>query len=287
MPLVNNTIIYIAGYGRSGSTLLDMVLSLHPDVVGTGELTNLFYEASQKRLDVLQWEKYTNSYTHEDLIENDRITKKMQFFPFCRSKKTNNLYRTIWDSVLDYGLGFNKAKFIVDSSKTTTLSLWRPLLLRKLGYRVKVIHLIRDVRAVMYSEGTKGSNVALEYGGKIRKNGGEFRVLLSWLWTNFVTRIIYGWNNDYTIFRYEEFTNNPTKSLVKLNEKIGSLLNPPLPNLSIPVVTNNLGISGNRLRRKNNIKIKPDEKWRDKLPAFYQRLAWLGFPVMRWFGYFK
>ena len=33
-------VLYIMGAGRSGSTLLDMVLGSHPDVRGAGELTN-------------------------------------------------------------------------------------------------------------------------------------------------------------------------------------------------------------------------------------------------------
>ena len=32
-------IIYVAGYGRSGSTLLDMMLASHPAVFGAGEMS--------------------------------------------------------------------------------------------------------------------------------------------------------------------------------------------------------------------------------------------------------
>lgn len=35
------TVLYIVGSGRSGSTLLDIVLGNHPDIQSTGELTNL------------------------------------------------------------------------------------------------------------------------------------------------------------------------------------------------------------------------------------------------------
>jgi hypothetical protein len=45
--LINNTmqIIYIMGSGHSGSTLLDIILGNHPDVVSVGELTYLVRDA--------------------------------------------------------------------------------------------------------------------------------------------------------------------------------------------------------------------------------------------------
>ena len=36
------TIIYIAGIGHSGSTLLDVLLGSHPDICGVGEIGRLF-----------------------------------------------------------------------------------------------------------------------------------------------------------------------------------------------------------------------------------------------------
>jgi len=38
----SRSLLYIAGYGRSGSTVLDIALSAHPDVVGVGELGKAF-----------------------------------------------------------------------------------------------------------------------------------------------------------------------------------------------------------------------------------------------------
>jgi hypothetical protein len=39
---VKKKILYIAGYSRSGSTILDIILSSHPQIFGTGELGYLF-----------------------------------------------------------------------------------------------------------------------------------------------------------------------------------------------------------------------------------------------------
>ena len=39
------TVLYIAGYGRSGSTVLDMLLGTHPRIIGGGELTHLFHHS--------------------------------------------------------------------------------------------------------------------------------------------------------------------------------------------------------------------------------------------------
>ena len=44
-------IIYIAGYGRSGSTILDVSLGQHDDIMGMGEFTNIFIEWENLRDD--------------------------------------------------------------------------------------------------------------------------------------------------------------------------------------------------------------------------------------------
>ena len=39
-------VLYIAGYGRSGSTILDIILDSHPDITAVGELTFLLDDAA-------------------------------------------------------------------------------------------------------------------------------------------------------------------------------------------------------------------------------------------------
>mgnify|MGYP001305928265 CR=1 FL=1 len=49
----NYKLVYIAGYGRSGSTLLDVILGMHPEIECNGELSYLFNIADdyQERCD--------------------------------------------------------------------------------------------------------------------------------------------------------------------------------------------------------------------------------------------
>ena len=42
------TIVYIAGYGRSGSTLLERILATHHSIEGLGETSSIFRSLSQE-----------------------------------------------------------------------------------------------------------------------------------------------------------------------------------------------------------------------------------------------
>lgn len=43
-------IIYIAGLGHSGSTILDMALGSHPNIIGLGEIYAVFNSKNYKNL---------------------------------------------------------------------------------------------------------------------------------------------------------------------------------------------------------------------------------------------
>ena len=63
--LISPTIIYIAGYGRSGSTVLDIMLGDHPRIFSGGELTYLFDDYKRARHFLLSNAKEGEFYVDE------------------------------------------------------------------------------------------------------------------------------------------------------------------------------------------------------------------------------
>ena len=68
-------IIYVAGYGRSGSTLIDIVLSNSSNITTVGEISNIFNELSD--ITNLKYSFYLNE-TLNDLNLKGKDSQSLQ-----------------------------------------------------------------------------------------------------------------------------------------------------------------------------------------------------------------
>ncbi len=159
MPLQRppTKIVYIAGYGRSGTTLLDTVLGNHPQMFGAGELTWLFRYASQgetctcgKALAACPvWASVLQRVATE--IGSDNLgmlaETSLQAETFRRDRKRESDHRTIWRAVFRAIHNLTDCPAVVDSSKSTRRTYHRLALLNQVpDTELYVIHLVRDPR---------------------------------------------------------------------------------------------------------------------------------------------
>jgi len=171
-------ILYIAGYGRSGSTLLEGLLGLHPSVFPMGE-SSRFWEMIQddsilcscgesvRRCEF--WGPVSRSILPAP-TEIRRILRLVRSVEGSRIKGPSANRQDLRD-YRDLMEGFfravleqvgEKTRFLVDSSKTAYGHANRPTVFhRHLGLDVRVIHLVRDIRGVACSM-KKGLNRNLE-----------------------------------------------------------------------------------------------------------------------------
>src|SRR5690625_654505 len=123
-------IIYISGYGRSGSTILEMSLSQHFYAFGCGELCNLFQSLIHNEhcecgepIEICSfWSSVLQDLT--DGIKDDReewhkITRKGE--RLCRGKEDLAVWSHLWRNVLRSISKKSGCDTIIDSSKTTRL----------------------------------------------------------------------------------------------------------------------------------------------------------------------
>jgi Sulfotransferase family len=147
-------VVYIAGLGHSGSTILDMSLGCHPSVVGMGELTSIL------NLNASQLEEKTPQLTcscREDVAGCPFWSQAIQ------SVKANSSrdYATKYQGLLEvFRAVYGDRHILVDSSKSL-----RPLSSIKTIADLRIIYLIRDVRGWIYSRHTMSdrSMVKLAY----------------------------------------------------------------------------------------------------------------------------
>lgn len=306
-------IIYIAGYGRSGSTLLEKLLNCQPAVCATGELANFFklYGSStslcscgETTLHCPVWSRVaenllSNGYSVKDYPACRKIQKKHEalwthggaFF-----SKNNKAYSDLMDSFFNAVTKSldNETSVLIDSSKTAYSTSYRPMAISQLGkYRVRVIHLVRDCRGVVWST-KKGLNRKLETGEKGNTALPVTRAMLGWAYGNIAAgRLKYHLGKDsYYLMRYEDLVENPVQSLKRLESFLNINLDHSInvaqkanesSGYELPAMHQ---LSGNRMRFNSKMVIQPDFIWKKKL----NRLTsfWLKailFPLMKKYGY--
>ncbi len=281
-------LFYIMGGGRSGSTVLAMALGTHPDIESVGEIKSWArHEGKPRDLNASPikkkfWNKVFDAYVENtggnpdfksleklcDLFDDN----KKGFLNTIKLRKSSKYkeYRVHCHALLNSIYRASGKKCILDSSK----SLPRAYnLLKNYHSGVKVIHLIRDPRGVMYS--SLKQNVE-------QKAKGPLKSLFDYIVLNVGSSILsLMFKKKVLKIRYEDFVLNPHKIfleiLIFLDLEPGKfLLHDPF---KCGVDAGNL-IDGNRVRKDGVVKIVEDNKWKSSLPLRYKFLAMmLGLPV--------
>lgn len=231
-------ILYIAGYGRCGSTVLATVLGNHPAMVSVGEVSYLYEDwadplrpcsCKERLAECGFWRGAvaagTSTTTSGRLI---RALERASFLPSLWlgrvSAKGREEYRVSQEQILGHALTRSGAAIVVDSSKSAQLTVGRPVALKKLaGKDVYFLHLVREGLATLESRVVTGSNWALE-GHAQESRLPTLRAVVGWVWSNCCASVImrrsFG-RRRYLLLRYEDFVADPATSLRKIGDFVG------------------------------------------------------------------
>lgn len=300
-------LLYIAGYGRSGSTILEAMLGTDPRVFPTGEMSRFWEMAQDPSIlcscgEPVQSCPLWGKVLQKVLPDSSRLgslRKLMRRVEGSRIKaerpSTDDLRAYEWItrrlfSALTKQLDTD-VRVLVDSSKTAYGHSNRPAMLHRVfpESEVRVLHLVRDVRGVAFSM-RKGLNRNLERNGK---GGGNllnfFRAIIGWTYANMraasLRRILP--RGRYLLVRYEDFVLSAPSVLGKILD----FLELGLPDGSSGQVLprgrfERHQLAGNRNRFDATIAIQPDFRWEKELKPLEKALALgLGWPLMKRFDY--
>lgn len=287
-------LIYIGPVGRSGSTLLDMIFGVHPDIESVGEIIN-YSEWFQKDLkcscgeQISQCSYWCRVRTKLSEIMEEPEKLKINFVPkfeqYLNILRFNSVQQAQKYGYYNYILfksilSVTKRNIIWDSSK----DIDRLIYLYRSGYfDIKVIHLVRDGRGTINSMSIPRMRLAVNPPQTIKP---QSSLKASVRWTLNHLRMLRFKNiisNDkYLLVRYEDLATNPQDEI----ERIYKSLKLEIPEPVIQIKKDNHNIGGNRMRYNDEIKIKLDEKWRKQLKAKDKRIFQIigGF-LNRRFGY--
>jgi hypothetical protein len=262
-------LVYIGGYGHSGSTLLEYLLAASPEVVACGEVTSVLRERGRKA-------KCTCGRTLQDCP----VWGPLQGSPSVLDGWTHaRLTLALLERAKEA-----QAAIMVDSSKTPWRSVAMPFRLgRALGPDFRLLHVVRDPRAVCWSAVRKATRRGARPLMALRSAAAS----IGWSIGNLACALFGRLHPEqYLLIRYEDLARSPDQVMQDLFAKLAP--GAKWSGEGIGASHNRHQLYGNRMRSQNLslAEIKEDTAWSRDMPGAYRALvALLTFPLRRRYGY--
>ncbi len=297
-------VLYIAGYGRSGSTVLATILGNHPEMVSAGEVCYLLEDWEDEARPCSCGEPYKKcefwsglpievvapSDSRPKLRKIERAWAAPRVILGLTTKRERRAYRLYHQALFGHALRKSGKQIVVDSSKSARSTVARSrALLTMGGCDVYVVHLVRNGEDTLRSLAVTGSNWALEGHGGPKKLV-TLRAIIGWVLANVSTSLI--WRtlrpDRYLLVRYEDLLDDPVATISRIGSFIG-LETSGLEKRVRQGETFEVGhmVGGNRLRFSGRVKLQvPGKRGRSGLKRS-QRLLFvsLGGWLNRRYGY--
>jgi len=299
-------VIYITGDGRSGSTLLDRILGTLDGVSSFNEIKQLWTRGFVRNLPCSCGERFnecpfwiavfSEMFRGSDSQSEIRRILALQnsvdmtrYFPKLYIGVYNDIfqkklaeYRDVLRRLYFAIARVSGCEIIVDSSKHAV----RALILADIpDIDVHIIHLVRDVRAVVYAYKKRNFIVPT---GRWSRTYPAPRTVLAWLVRNIFSELL-ATRLPYIKILYEDFARHPRRVLQELVEEIG-----PIAGKQVPFVNEDtiyLGrihsMSGNRSRFSfGTTRVRLDDDWVTRLNSTIRHLiTLLAYPMIAHYGY--
>ena len=297
-------VLYIAGAGRSGSTLLELILGNSPEFFSVGE-ARFFWQYLQngsikcgcgnliRECDF--WSQVINQLQSNFSIDFHKITQQAARIDRTRSmvlhqfsinklntsekfiQSVSKLYETVWKE--------SRNRIIVDSSKIPS----HLYILNQIpNIDVHVIHLVRDGRAVAYSWNKRQKKELAIYRKEAQMPARSYLMaLLVWAVENLLTTRLGSELEYYQVLRYEDFVKNPQKELKKTLSKLNLDIDLPVLEKNSFKLSPTHSVGGNPIRfLESQTKITLHEEWRKKMrPSTQKFLSIVGFKILSYYKY--
>jgi hypothetical protein len=305
------TVLFITGLGRSGSTLLDLLLGELDGYVSTGELRGLWrYGLVEGWLCGCRepirscpfWRSVLEraGLDHIDpaqIAETQHRHLRLRPRPLARIWLFRRFGMSLPRSLAAYGrlmaelytgvCDVSGAGVVVDSSKYPQDAL---LLAACADVDLFVVHLVRDPRGVANSWLWERDNVADPTGKPSQVLHPVFTGARWLAWNGTVHALVKRWlGRRYVRVRYEEFARDPASALTRITNMVEGRARPSSAFLdrTRAMLKPNHTAYGNRSRfTTGEITIRCDEAWREQMRTKDKLLATLpALPLLTAYGY--
>jgi len=289
-----STVVYIAGSGRSGSTLLERIVGTLPGFVNVGELIDAFRKAmrfdelcgcgdtfSHCEFWVRVGERAFGGWTLEFVNEVSRLQRdvgRQRHLGFLVAPQRGT--ERFQDKLVRYGEVYSRlyaailaesgARVVVDASKGTAQAL---AVSRGPGVDLRLIHLVRDARGVAFSwakagverpQGVTGGSTMARFSPQV--------TAARWTRVQAETTAARRFLDASGLLRYEDLIADPAGEISRVLASIGLPVEAAaLGHIDGRAVDLPLshGLSGNPSRFKTGPQqLRLDEQWRRDMAAW-------------------
>jgi len=303
-------VIYLAGLGRSGSTLLERVLGEIPGVCSLGEVIHLWHRGLIRNercgcgspfRECPFWTRVGaeafGGWHRVDAARMaalgrtvDDVNRLPRLIRPGRGRFATDLaeYVGAYQAVYRAARTVTGADVVVDSSKATSLAY---CLRTSPALRLQVLHIVRDSRGVAYSwtkSVLRPESTAAE--SDYMPTFAPTRVAVLWSGHNLLIQALRALGTPVRLARYEDFVRAPRPFLGHVLQQCGlevdgsalAVAGPDWVELGV-----SHQVSGNPMRYQvGRIPVRNDETWRSGLPAGQRRIVTgLTAPVAGLLGY--
>jgi hypothetical protein len=301
------TVVYIGAHDRSGSTLLDRLLGELPGCVSLGELRRLwdrglgqnqlcgcgrpFRECPHWREVLAQAFGSLSESRIEAMRHLSAEVGQIRHFPRLLSQnrarwETGSLrsYVDVLGPLYRAIANVSRCTVMIDSSKDP---VYAAALLAVPDLDVKLVHLVRDARAVAFSEQRQKPKPEIHWRAAVRKTKPVARTAFRWDLSALMWRAL-AKRTGATFIRYEDLALSPADALAPLARSLGPRTSEGMDRLRHGA---HLGlahtVSGASMRfHQGDLAVTLDAEWREAMTwkdrAVVTALTWPG--LMR-FGY--
>jgi hypothetical protein len=301
-------LVYIAGSGRSGSTIVAEALASLDGWMTVGEVRmglqrgfskNAFCGCGERFHDCPFWaavvERAYGGFAAPGFARLEHLSRTLaqnRHTPLLMSRwqppglrrRTAEL-AALFDALYSAIRVESGARVIIDSSKTPAFFY---ALSRSQAFDLYVAHIVRDSRAVVFSNARKVADPADPGRTAYMPQQGLLKTVAAWSVKNLWISEVMGRRTPLITVRYEDFVANPGREL----RRIASVVDPGR-RFCDPVQGDELRLrahhtaGGNPVRfRQGTVKIRIDDEWRARMEPAKRRFATLlSWPVLAKYRY--
>ncbi|GAB6187042.1 sulfotransferase [Thermopirellula anaerolimosa] len=313
-------VAFIMGAGRSGSTVLDMLLGAHPSIQGVGELCNVvrsgwiagqYCSCGRRTPDCDFWQAVREQWRREsggaDPRHYEYLLQAFEQRRISAVRLTCTLHPERLVLPARSGVAFRDyaeqtaalfraiaavsgRPIVVDSSKNPARALALLRMDRDFGrVDLRLIHLVRDVRGFAWS--ARKSFRKDEAKGVQADMAGlpVWKSALVWAFVNVCSDYVRRRHDRRRslLLKYEDLASRPEAALHAVADVLSLPADPWLEmlNSAAPLRPGHV-VAGNRVRMEREIRLRPDLEWQSKLSPADKRVCWMlaGWKAA-WYGY--
>lgn len=294
-------VLYVAAWGRSGTTILDNILDGYPNVFSAGELRYLWGRGLHQRrscgcgqpvAECPVWRQILAVAYGSDPPDPRQVMRLQE--QHLRTRHTRSLVRGRWPAPVEEYAGLlgrlyraihevTGAELIVDSSK---LPADAAVLSRVEGVRAYLLHMVRDARAVAFSWSRPTPHPDRP---ALMMQHGAAKSTVNWcVWNAMSELVATRYAGRHRRVRYEDLVADPRHEVESVLAWTGvPATGGPFEDRATVRLTTNHTVSGNPRRFSvGGVAIRADDAWRTEQPARARLTATLvGLPFLLRYRY--